>query len=719
MNFNKNILASVTGLLTALLFSSTYFLGAFDELHFFTSDILKTTFTEKSDNEDIIYLLITDASLIEADELDGIRWPWPRESYGEAIKFLESSGAKHIAFDLTFSETSVYGPEDDEAFAKSLTTSKPTLSYLSTIHKENASATKRDRNKEMMASSVLDVVIQDFKGRINEVKYFRPPVKTLAKEVKSLGDVKFSADTDGVGRRVSMLFREGENYYPSFALAVAMKTLGATRVTLTGNEILLSGENISRSIPVDNGGMTTLKFYGDSSFYKKYLLLRTIKSQAKIDAGEEPYYNPDLFKDKIVLIAADATDLKDLRPNPFNKINDPGIHYQGTAIDNILKGEFIREFYGPVIVIPIIIILSLLTSVISSRTNAFAGLIFTLLLISFYLLSGIYLFRNHDMLVDLSAVSLSVLAAFFLTEVANFVMASRQKAFLLGAFGQYLSPKVIADLMKHPSKLKPGGERKIMTAFFSDIKGFSGIAEKLSPEKLVSLLNEYLGEMCDIIGMYEGVVDKFQGDAVMAFWGAPVETGKHAALACRASLVMQKKLLQLREKWQKGGKYELFVRMGINSGPMVVGNLGSNRRMNYTVMGDTVNLASRLEGTNKLYGTNILISEYTHHLVKDEFESRELDIIKVVGKNEPVIIHELIDLKGSVGENIVKGVEIFESAIELYRKRQFEEATETFRQVLNFIPEDPPTKLYLNRCREFIKQQPPDDWNGICVLTQK
>jgi len=221
----------------------------------------------------------------------------------------------------------------------------------------------------------------------------------------------------------------------------------------------------------------------------------------------------------------------------------------------------------------------------------------------------------------------------------------KQKAYLKHAFSQYLSPKVINIIMDNPSMLKLGGQKRNMTAFFSDLQGFSSISESLSPEDLVGLLNDYLTRMCDIITKYEGTIDKFEGDAIIAFWGAPLDQPDHAYLACKAAIEMQEVMETLRQEYSKVGKPQLHMRIGINTGDIVVGNMGSNYRMDYTIMGDAVNLAARLEGANKIYHTYTMVSHHTNNLIKDRIISRELDNIKVMGKNEPVTVFELLGTK--------------------------------------------------------------------------
>ncbi len=715
----KYILGLSVGVAFSVLISLFYLFGFFTKLQYISSDVLSKHFTHNPQESSIVYLLITDATIIEADEVDGIQWPWPRQAYGEAIKFLKNAGAKAIVFDIVFFETSREGPEDDEVFAKYVKSGDVFLVNFTTNRQGNASMDRISHNDAIMKRHRIPVEIKEFNSNIEEIKYFRLPVDTLFNAMYKVGDVKYMPDSDGVGRRMSLLFKKGDDFYPSLSFAVASSVLSINKVLLTGNEMVLSNDTIRKRIPLDKEGMVRLKYYGGSSVYEKYLLLRLIKSQVRIDEGESPYYDPDIFKDKIVMIASDSTELKDLRPNPFNKFNDVGGHYHGTAIDNILKGEFLREFYQPELVIPVLLILAALTSFMTANFNAYWGLILTILLILINLSVGVFLYRNFNILTEISATNIVIVGSFMFTGIVNYLFEAQQKTFITNAFGQYLSPRVIDALVKDPSKLMLGGEERTMTAFFSDVAGFSDISERLLPQELVSLLNYYLSEMCEIIGKYEGTVDKFEGDAIIAFWGAPIPTDEHALLACKASLEMNRKMVKIRENLRKEGKPELYVRMGLNSGPMVVGNMGSRQRMDFTIMGDSVNIAARLEGANKFYGTYLMISEFTYEFVKDEVEVKELDLIRVIGKNEPVRVYELLAMKGELPGNLQKGRDLFEEALGLYRKQKFQEAKNMFGKVFEFVPGDPPAKIYLKRCADFIKIEPPHDWDGVFQLTSK
>jgi adenylate cyclase len=271
-----------------------------------------------------------------------------------------------------------------------------------------------------------------------------------------------------------------------------------------------------------------------------------------------------------------------------------------------------------------------------------------------------------------------------------------------------------------PKKLRLGGERKELTVLFSDIADFTKISERISPEYLVQVLNEYLNVMTAIIFSHQGTLDKYEGDAILAFWGAPIAQRDHALRTCRAALDMQKSLIGLRKMWESEGKPPFHVRIGINSGEMVVGNMGGASRFDYTVIGDSVNLGSRLEGANKQYGTGIIISEHTYRHVRNDVVARELDMLLVSGKTELIRVFELIGVREEpIGPEREEFLALYQEGLRLYRQRAWAEALVAFERALRLQAGDRPSELYRERIRLYQQTPPPEDWNGVFVLTSK
>jgi adenylate cyclase len=287
-------------------------------------------------------------------------------------------------------------------------------------------------------------------------------------------------------------------------------------------------------------------------------------------------------------------------------------------------------------------------------------------------------------------------------------------------FQQYVAPSVVSELLANPELLDLGGEEREATVLFCDVAGFTNISEGLSPTDLVKLLNDYLTEMTEIVFQFNGIIDKYEGDAMMAEFGVPVPHPDHALQSCLAAIEMQRRLIDMRVVWKEEGRSELHSRIGINTGSMLVGNLGSNHVMDYTVMGDNVNLASRLEGVNKVYGTNICISESTYDQLQGELICRELDLIRVKGKQQPVRIFEVLE---TVDHGIPGGrysmLERYEMALMFYRDQRFEDALELFTELHEVDPDDGPTKVGKMRCETYVKNPPPPEWDGVFTMTTK
>jgi len=297
----------------------------------------------------------------------------------------------------------------------------------------------------------------------------------------------------------------------------------------------------------------------------------------------------------------------------------------------------------------------------------------------------------------------------------NYNIEGKQRRFVKKVFHHYLSPHVIERVLEDPSLLKLGGEKREITSFFSDIAGFTSLSEGLSPEELVHFLNEYLSDMTDIILESGGTLDKYEGDAIISFWNAPLDFTDHAVRACRAALDSQKRLVKLKPHFQKRYGHMISARIGVNSGPAVVGNMGSQRRFDYTAIGDTINLASRLEGACKQYGISILVGETTYKQVKDVIAAREVDLIRVVGKKNPVRVYEILDELKYLSEEEHKSIDVFQRGLGFYRACKWEEAVTLF----NKLKDDKLAKVYIERCGKLEKSPPPDDWDGVVDLKVK
>lgn len=420
-----------------------------------------------------------------------------------------------------------------------------------------------------------------------------------------------------------------------------------------------------------------------------------------------------------VTIGYTATSTFDFGSNPFEK-NYYNMGIYSTIANNLFAEKFIR-------ILPIwtsillAFILAFLSTVIIKGHEAKNSIIMGITLFVTIIVLYLAIFYFTGIYINILIPGLSFILVFIQKISGKLLSTSKDKAFIKNAFGQYLSEDVIKDIINDPSKLQLGGEEKEITAFFTDVMGFSTISEKLTPDQLVSLLNEYLTAMSDIALEYKGTIDKYEGDAIIGFFGAPAPLPDHATKAVIAAIRMK----EMEEKLNIGFKEKgmtptpLKTRIGINSGPCVVGNMGTPRKMDYTMMGSDVNIAARLEGVNKQYGTWILASEKTMDKAEDIFLTRRLDRVRVVGIKKPIRLYNPVAILEEATETQIKIVEIFENALNLFELRKWKEASATFKDVLKIDREDKPSVRYIQLCEKFIEKEPESNWDGVFNLTSK
>jgi adenylate cyclase len=421
--------------------------------------------------------------------------------------------------------------------------------------------------------------------------------------------------------------------------------------------------------------------------------------------------DPADLKGKHVLFGFSATGLLDLRSTPMGGVS-PGVLVNATALDNLLSGDFLRAapaWSDAAATLLFAVLGGLGVALLSSLWGAVAVSAATLAA-PVALGSGLYL---QGVRAGMAAQLAGCLAALFLAGTWKYATEGRRKRFIKAAFKQYLSPKVIDQLLQHPERLSLGGERRELTIFFSDLEGFTTISEGLSPEDLTGMLNDYLSAMTDIIHYYEGTVDKYEGDAIIAFWNAPVDQPGHALLAVRAALACQAKLAEMRPALRERTRTDVFMRIGLNTGPAVVGNLGSRERFDYTMLGDAVNLAARLESVNKQFGTYTMISRATLDLLGGEIPARELSSLRVVGKQEAVTVYE--PMPADEYEERRDDLSVFAEGLALFRSGDFTPAAARFRSI---ALRDPAAERYAAKCAE-LAGDPPGHWDGIWNMTGK
>ena len=438
------------------------------------------------------------------------------------------------------------------------------------------------------------------------------------------------------------------------------------------------------------------------------------------------------FRNTVFFYGLTATGTHDLNPTPFGA-REAMLGAHVNVFNTIITQNFLKRV-PPWANAAIMIAFGLLIGFLVPRFKAIPGAAVMGALLLTYLVIAFLVFAKSGIWIDALGPIATLVLGYLSITLYNYIQKEKEKEFVQGAFGHYLDPKVISQIVDNPQLLgQLGGDARIMTAYFSDVASFSAISENLTPVQLVETINEYLTEMCEIIAAHDGTIDKFEGDAIVAFWGAPIYQDDHARSAVLAAVDMQNRMVELRQKWVDEGKMValrqkwadegrgtfFFIRMGINTGEMVVGNMGSKSRIDYTMLGDAVNLAARLESGGKAYGVGTMIAESTYLAARDLIEARQLDTIRVVGKEEPVRVFEVLGHKGQVDPQKMQVVDLFAQGVVRYRERKWDEAISFFEQGLKIDPTDGPSSVYIKRCKLFQENPPPESWDAVHTLESK
>lgn len=698
---------AAVGFLLAMLLQLS---GALDvaELKLLDVRFLNGYNPEREDNS--VVMVAIDQSSLTYFQKQGQSWPWPREFYAVLVRYLTQAGAKVIAFDIEFSQPdfdrlSVDAMESDSAFAKALKESQRAV--LATYLAESDSA-----------ASDSAVMAKHFLPNINVPRLYAPtyqsaqaPIPMFQDGAAKLGIVNFQSDRDGIARRVPLICKLGDKPLPYFGLSCFLLSKGINNV-----------DSLLRVIPTASDGSFLLYWYGKGGpqgAFRYYPAAALIASAIQLEQGETPEISPSEFQGKHIIIGASAAGLLDFKPTPFTPLEPyPGMEIHATMLANLLNGHFLHEsprWLGCLLAFLLAIIAGA-SFFLLSRVSLSVAL--TLAFALAYLAMAYLAFAVLRWWIPVALPLVSLLLAFALAAVVSYATEGREKRELRKAFNRYLSPRVIDSIVENPDEIELGGKEVEATVFFSDIEGFTSISETLTPKELVQFLNEYFTLASRVILDHDAMVDKYIGDAIMAIFGAPIPKDVHAASACLTALEIHRQLKAFYEK--KSAELPHFqTRIGLNTGKMVIGNIGSDMHMDYTVIGDAVNLASRLEGVNKEYGTNIIISESTYQQAKEFIEARELDYLRVKGKAIPIRIYEVLSEKGGLSAKEREKVERFAEALALYRRQDWAGAIRHFEEILKLSPNDGPSKTYIRRCQMLAQETLPEDWDGVYVMKTK
>jgi adenylate cyclase len=667
---------------------------------------------------DVVIVGISDEDMTTLPE----PFPYPRSYYAHLVENLERCGVRAIAFDLTLD-------------AKRDSATDATFDAVFKKYNNLILATKSPEESGA-GRYILSTIDRSYPNVFYKPGRYIGIVSTAGK------------DRDDVARRYYPMMMIGNFSTPTFSFATLNVAFGLPDTVVA--DVDFDNKTITladRVIPtVGDGRSFLLNYYGPNQTFRYVKFTEVIddssfKTKEELEIGE----NIDSFdldeelrtylKDKIVIVGSTMAEERDIHSVPIANADGTttmnGVEIHATAIQNVLSQTYIQRansnlelaliiFLGLISFFAILQIRLLKIRYVALLEVASLALVALLVFAVFEI--AVRSFINNSTLINIVYPGLAVVLAYLGAAVYQYLVERQQKALIKNVFSKYISAAVVNELVANPEKAKLGGDRRELTVFFSDIAGFTTISEQFhtKPEGLVGLLNEYLDEMTAIVLKHEGTLDKYEGDAIMAFWGAPIPQKDHALRTCLASLEMQKRLAALRPKWKKEGKPALEVRIGVNTGVMIVGNMGGQDRFDYTVIGDAVNLASRLEGANKQYGSNIMISDFTYQQVKGQVAVRELDLIQVKGKNEPVKVWELLGTADlAMSENQKQALEIYHEGLRLYRERSWQEAIAYFQQAKQLDPACRVAEIYEQRASLYQLNPPPPDWTGVFVMTTK
>jgi adenylate cyclase len=628
----KALLPTIIGIVVTLIFAAFTVIKfvPLERLELLLYDVRYYLHGKDTKQNEVVIVGIDDRSLEKIG-----RWPWDRSRIASIIDSLNNMGAKAIVMDIIFSEPW----KDDDVLVESIKKAGNVILPIVFDFKSEKSRIPDDILYDSSFPMVRDS---------GNFKIFPPisankvlvPLKKFSAVAKTLGHINMIPDKDGVLRWEIMAIEFDGEIFPCISLQAARIAQGLPMEAMTlkaANGIQL-GDNF---IPTDFWGRTLVRYYGPEGTIPQISALDILQNNV----------DPSKIKDRIVLIGATAVGIYDLRVTPTGIM--PGVEKHANVITSILHKEFILKITNLTNVL-IVLISGIIFTVFIVRLKALFGALLSFVFIGALYFVTYYFFFEKNLWIDLSYPGSNILITYFAITAYRYATEERYAKRIRGMFSSYVTERVVNELIKNPNLAKLGGERREITVMFSDVRGFTTFSEKHSPEQVVHILNEYLGEMTDIIFHWEGTLDKFVGDEIVAFWGAPLPQEKHAELAVKCTLHMKSRLDELHSKWESEGREPLYAGFGINTGEVIVGNIGAEgKKMDYTVIGDNVNLGARVEGLTRKYHSDIIITESTLDkirglIVEDKswkIKVEGLDRVAVKGKAEPVAIYAVSALK--------------------------------------------------------------------------
>ena len=655
----------------------------------------------------IVLAAIDDASISRTRRQMKVGWPWPREYYGMLLEYFRKGGAQTVVFDILFPEpdfprANVSARQSDQRFARALDSAgNVTLAVQLT---ESDTTTNPIEPRHLMdAGGERQFRLRSSQGAL-------APIPSFQDGAAALGAVNMEADGDGVVRRVPLAYQVRDS--------LLLPSLGVSAL-LTNREDEDAASVLSK-FPVGPTGAFLLYWYGpggvDGVFQDQYYSIQSlIVSAARMQIGTEPIVPPGRFEGKTIIVGGIAAGLHDHHSTPVGGEGDyPGMEIFATFLSNAYQGHFLQDFTGGWAYVFIFLLAFVGAGVVAVRPDRIGRAAIAIVGIGLLYVGGVaaafYFLRWW---IPVVAPGGALVAGFTASSAVSYAAEGRRRRELRSTFQRYVSPQVVDEVVQDPDALTLGGTEVEGTVFFSDIKGFTSVAEQLAPQEVVQRLNEYFGVATDVVLDRRAMVDKFIGDAIMAVFGAPVQDPDHPAQACLAALEMEAVLQEFYDQEAHPDRPPFQSRIGIHTGRIVVGNIGTQRRVDYTAIGDAVNVAARLEQANKQYGTRILISQSTYDEAQSAIEAREIDLLRVTGKETPIRIFEVVARKGALSPAQERCREIFEQGLSAYRRQRWARARRAFMNVLEIDPDDGPAAVYQQRVEERAGEALPSSWRGV------
>lgn len=697
---NKIILSVFLSLFVTLISVIFIFTGIFDAWHLRIAD---TLYTRNEPSNDIVIIGIDDKSTLEK----GVYAPlgrfsqWSRENYAKLLNVLEKENPKVIAFDILFHTYSQGILNKQLQELKQLGVLKQSSEERLNVYEKIIDDSLGELNHP--SDNTFAEALKKFSnivliGMLNpESEVTVLPIPKFTENNPKIGIAQTYFEEDGVLRKVQPTFylKNDNKYYDDFAVAAVKQFLGAketTKDSYSDSSLKIEGQEKTITIPLEKRYLN-VNFFAEPFKYKMVSFIDVINGE----------FNPDTFKDKIVLIGVTSFKVgqdKVLTPRS-NTTPMSGVEFRANEIQTILDEKFLVN-QSASSQIAVIFLLSLALIILVNYLGILVSAITFIILIAGYYISG-HFFYSRGLILNMAYPFIAMVIAYIAGWIYKYFVTDKKKRDITSAFGKYVSEDLVKEISKNPDEVKLGGEKKVLTVLFSDLKGSTEISEKVEISAWVGQINEYFTVMESTIKKYGGTVDKYEGDAIMAFWNAPIAQEDHLVRAYMAALEMKKVLGLLNQKWKLENKNILEQRVGINSGEAIVGNFGSENRFDYTVMGDTVNVASRLESSaNKSYGTSLMVAGFEKITDKKTLEEkivmREVDRVLLPGKKEPVTLYELVCLKTELSQQVAENLAMYATGLALYREKKFVEAYDKF----NSCNGSGAAKIMADRC-EILK----------------